>query len=176
MSAMSGSTGPSGIGGLGGLDSRRRVSMRFEDLPSDASERQVVNGLVRRLTQLEDEYGKFERECLDVRAELQREFERLKMKLNSVEKMRDNLANELDENQRRVSKVEQYLDIMRRDVVLAISRSENTFVVIARTGMNNLLYYVLAYLVPVFAFIIRMFRDLVIWVRKKSRENEAGLE
>lgn len=146
---------------------------------SEVSDRGTANGkqeqvdnvrmLHGKMEQLEEALRKLEKSSGAQRREARRRMELGELEINALELRHEALLHELDENQRRVVKTEQYLDSMRRDVLQAIRARESTVSVVIRSGLHNLLYYLLAYLVPVLAFFIRVIRDSIVHLRIRFR-------
>lgn len=86
--------------------------------------------------------------------------------MSTIEKRHEGLCNEVDDNIIRVGKTEQYLDAMRRDLLLIVGQRQWAVWRIVRTAINNVLYYFLAYLVPILAFVVRLIRDVVVSIRR----------
>lgn len=128
---------------------------------------EMVTRLMERILQLESGLLSFQRASASKRKELGRRIEVIELEMSALEQRHEALLHELEESQRRVIKTEQYLDLMRRDVVQAIRSRQSRVFVLMRSGVNNALYYVLAYLVPIFAFVARGIRDLIIGTRRR---------
>lgn len=131
------------------------------------TERQV-NELLVRIQQLEGRLETHEGDTLKNRKDIRRRMDSAEHKMEAVDQMHEALNAELDENQLRVGKTEQYLDAMRRDLLFVVGNRRWRFVRYARAGVHNVLYYFLAYLVPVLAFFIRLIRDVVVRVRRRN--------
>lgn len=130
-------------------------------------ESEAVRMLLARIQELEAAFREFERETTAARKELGQRLEMSQLERRALEQRHEALGHELDENHKRGVKTEQYLDAMRRDLGKAIGSQQSKLTYIVKSTMNNGLYYILAYLVPVFAFLVRGFRDLFGAVRQR---------
>ncbi|CDF40603.1 unnamed protein product [Chondrus crispus] len=145
-----------------------------EDLGADKNredermpESEAVRILVARIRELEASFREFERETVAARKELIQRLEMSGLERRGLEQRHEALSRELDENHKRGVITEQYLDAMRRDLGKAIGNQQSKITFIVRSTLNNMLYYVLAYLVPVVAFLIRGLRDMSNAVKRK---------
>lgn len=142
-----------------------------EKAPDDARmpDSEAIRVLLARITKLETAFREYERESTATRKELQHRLEMSKLERRALEQRHKALGHELDENHKRGVKTEQYLDAMRRDLGKAIRNQQSKLTFIARSTVNNALYYFLAYLVPILAFLLRGIRDLFGAARRRTR-------
>lgn len=132
-------------------------------------ENSTVKHLLLRVAELEQRLKKYDTDALRAREHVRHRMDSAERKMSALDSKHDALGAELDENQRRVVKTEQYLDSMRRDMVLAVGRRRSRFIRAIRVAAHNVLYYLLAYLVPVFAFIVCVVRDVIVNLRSRRR-------
>lgn len=130
--------------------------------------------LLRKVERMEGELREFRRHSEEMRRELEQRVEHGKVEQRALEQRHEAMAMELEENHRRGVTTERYLDLMRRELVQAVGRRRWKVVEMLRSTVNNGVYYVLAYLVPVVAFLIRGVRDGVGWVRRRVRGRGGG--
>ena len=142
--------------------------------PADTTPSQTQNVLLllRRVEQLEAALSHFLTNSESTKTDVGRKLQSAQLDMGALERRHDALEHELEDNRKRVSKTEQYLDTMRRDVRYAIGGRESRFFVIIRQGTNGLLYYLLAYLVPILFFIARAVRGAIATVRRRVRGTE----
>ena len=149
--------------GSGGFDNDTmaaiKASVRAGDTPN------TVYMLLRRVNELEARLADHERGTDSTRREIRRRMEASEVELRAAEVRHEELSHELEENYNRFVRTEQYLDTMRRDVVQAVGRQRWRVMSVARSAMNNVLYYFIAYfvayLVPMFMFLFRGGRGLL---------------
>lgn len=147
---------------------------RGEEQEMGSDDKRVV-GLLRRVQDLERRLREHEKHSRKLQDAHHKRTEGHERDMTAVKQTHDSLMHDLDDNQRRVMKTEQYLDSMRCEMVLAVGRRRWKFISIAKAGLNNGLYYLLAYLVPVLAFVVRLLRDVVVQVRSRRRVQQARI-
>lgn len=159
------------------LNARRSVSSRPPRVVSQNDLRlqncSTFRELQATVERLEQTLQQFEAESLARRRELMHKIEVSESERTALEQQREALMYELEESQKKQLKTEQYLDIMRTDLQQAINQNQSRFFVILRAGLHNFLYYILAYLVPILAFLIRCVRDGVIVLRRKIKARKS---
>lgn len=126
-----------------------------------------VRTLQRTVSKLEKRLAELEGDNRRTRQQISCRLDAAMRDMSTIEKRHDGLCTEVDDNIIRVGKTEQYLDAMRRDLLLIVGQRQWAVWRIVRTAVNNVLYYFLAYLVPILAFVVRLIRDVVVSIRRR---------
>lgn len=135
------------------------VRSRIEAWERVQALQKIVSKLEQRLAEVEDGNRR-------TRQRISCRLDAAMRDMSTIEKRHEGLCNEVDDNIIRVGKTEQYLDAMRRDLLLIVGQRQWAVWRIVRTAINNVLYYFLAYLVPILAFVVRLIRDVVVSIRR----------
>lgn len=140
---------------------------RLDDGKSQADAWERVRALEKTVSKLEVHLTELEEGNRRMRHQISCRLDVAMRDLSTIDKRHEGLSVEVEDNLMRVGKTEQYLDAMRRDLLLIVGQRQWAVLRIVRAGVHNILYYFLAYLVPILAFVVRLIRDVVLGVRRR---------
>lgn len=147
------------------------VVVREDKSSTDAEAWKQVYVFEKLVAELEHRVVELEDGNRRTRQQVYKRVDAAMREMSTIEKRHDGLTIEVEDNLIRVGKTEQYLDAMRRDLLLIVGERQWAVWRFVRAGVNNSLYYLLAYLVPVLAFVVRIIRDVVLGIRRRRGTN-----
>lgn len=135
-------------------------------MESQSAQHAVVHVLLRRIRKLETRLQTHVQTARMTHAALCEQLATCECNTRAIDRLYETARQDLEENQKRVGKTEQYLDAMRRDLAFATLRKRGAVMTVARAVVHNMLYYCLAYLVPVLAGGARLIRGTALTFRR----------